>query len=756
MFNQNSTDTARKSSTFLDLAMKIILARFNPSGGCLAAERWQSKKTGKGGFSFICSNKWKPGCTLKGSPGACDTCTHKNPVPVNVDILRKHLEGNGQFGIYPALPGGMVHFVVCDVDGHRPGQNAAADVRAIMVAAADMGVSIMVFLSQSGTGYHVYLFFSEPTPYNKARGLLQAILDRCQGMTAIDCIKPSSSDAGTGGGLIALPFSGEAFKLRGSTIPLDENLNPVADTLEDSVDWFDREVDAITPERLNELITEHGIKVDAITITSTACASRGHAGELEGIFQCRFMQEQFRDGAGTLPEPLWYDGVSNLCREPGGVSLTHEICKSHPGYTRAETDAKILQALNASGPTGCAKIKEHGGICGGCTLDVTAPVALINPWAAKREGEPTTAPMAPLTPTETQVCTRLKSEPPAAEFVMTCRGYPFLRKGIVSLIVASGGTGKTFFMLRLAAMMAKGTRWGCFEAEKPLKVLFLGAEDDQNELDRRLWAIGNGFFHENLHAASVVGKIGTLMKLDGANPIRSEWFEWLRATIKAHMPLDALMLDPISRIYGLNENDNSHATSFVKALESLSIEFDINIAASHHANKMSVGQSKVNQGMIRGASGFVDGARHAIGLIDVSADDIAKYSIEDPQQYFKMDTAKANNSAKMTAPVFFKKNQDTGIPEYVNLHTDKIAGMAEGFYQAFVEYGQIVTEKKLLRGEPKELFDLVKGNVNRITISKDIKPILSHLAESGALIQTAVEKNGKVSRTYAADWAKDA
>lgn len=363
------------------------------------------------------------------------------------------------------------------------------------------------------------------------------------------------------------------------------------------------------------------------------------------------------------------------------------------------------------------------------------------------------AKMAPLTPSETQVRSRLITEPTPAEFIMTCRGYPFLRKGIVSMIVASGGMGKTFFMLRLAAMMAAGGRWGCFEAPKPLRTLFIGAEDDQDELDRRLWTIGNGHFHENLHAASVVGKVGFLMKKDGMNPARSEWYEWLRKTVDAHMPLDILFLDPLIRLYGLDENSNSDAGAFITTLESLSQEFDgLNVKMSHHVNKNAALKTRASQGDSRGAAAFVDCVRHLTVLTDVSDDDIKTYSIEDPQQFFKLDVPKSNNSAKLTAPVFFKKDQYTGIPEYINLSADKIAGMADGFYRAFSEYGQTVSEKKLLRGEPKELFDSVKGNILKITISKDMGPILSYLLEKGMLTQSTIDKNGKPSRTYSADW----
>ncbi|MBI5593297.1 MAG: AAA family ATPase [Deltaproteobacteria bacterium] len=245
--------------------------------------------------------------------------------------------------------------------------------------------------------------------------------------------------------------------------------------------------------------------------------------------------------------------------------------------------------------------------------------------------------LPPLTPGDTKIKGRLLSEPPPAEFIMSCRGYPFMKKGIVSLLVSAGGLGKTYLMLCLAMLLARGGRWGCFEAEKPLKTLVLCAEDDQEEVDRRLWTIGNGIFPENLHVASIAGKIGPLMKLDGENPVRSEYYTWLKDTIEAHKPLDVLFLDPLSRLYGLTENRNEHATAFITALESLTIGYGMNIMTSHHANKVSADQAKAKQGMARGASGFIDGCRLALGLTEISDDDATNYGIEGREQYFKLD-----------------------------------------------------------------------------------------------------------------------
>ena len=101
---------------------------------------------------------------------------------------------------------------------------------------------------------------------------------------------------------------------------------------------------------------------------------------------------------------------------------------------------------------------------------------------------------APLTPAQTRVSDRLKSEPPPAEFIVNIFGRPFLKKGIVSSIVGSGGIGKSYFANQFIYMMASGGSWGPFSAPKKLNTLYLSGEDDGDDLDRRAWPIGNGDF----------------------------------------------------------------------------------------------------------------------------------------------------------------------------------------------------------------------------------------------------------------------
>lgn len=137
-----------------------------------------------------------------------------------------------------------------------------------------------------------------------------------------------------------------------------------------------------------EMYEEKGMETPSSTV-----APPDRLGMFETLFErCRFL-EHCRTDAARLPEPEWYAAISNLVRFPGCVSLIHELSRPYQGYTKGETEAKILQALDASGPTGCDAIRKHfdcGRRCG-----VRSPAGLLrvtpvpedtgNPFAAKDE-----------------------------------------------------------------------------------------------------------------------------------------------------------------------------------------------------------------------------------------------------------------------------------------------------------------------------------------------------------------------------------
>lgn len=78
---------------------------------------------------------------------------------------------------------------------------------------------------------------------------------------------------------------------------------------------------------------------------------------------CRFLS-----WAQTEPEkvsePEWYAAVSITSRFPEGRKFTHKMSEGHPGYSYHETELKIDQSIQSSGPRKCSNVNQiSGGKC---------------------------------------------------------------------------------------------------------------------------------------------------------------------------------------------------------------------------------------------------------------------------------------------------------------------------------------------------------------------------------------------------------
>ncbi len=98
---------------------------------------------------------------------------------------------------------------------------------------------------------------------------------------------------------------------------------------------------------------------------------------------CTWLQHCHEDRE-TLPEPEWYAALSIVGRsargDADGRRLAHEMSLGGRGYTPAETDAKLDQALRAAGARTCAHIAGELGAeadhCGACPHRIKSPIVL--------------------------------------------------------------------------------------------------------------------------------------------------------------------------------------------------------------------------------------------------------------------------------------------------------------------------------------------------------------------------------------------
>jgi RecA-family ATPase len=256
----------------------------------------------------------------------------------------------------------------------------------------------------------------------------------------------------------------------------------------------------------------------------------------------------------------------------------------------------------------------------------------------------------------------LDTDPPAREWLVTDR----LPRGVVGVLAAAGGTGKSMATLQLAISVCTGLPWLEMPIDKTGAVLMFSAEDDRDEIHRRLRAV-LGVYSDNvdpfntdafkahkaaiaqrLHVFDRVGKDNRLTaKLNGEIQ-RTAFVRWVVEAAQKVPDVALIVLDPLARFDGGDPNDNADSTRLIECAEQIRKATGATILLPHHVNKGSLKDPGSGQEAVRGGSGLVDGARWVGLLAGLRADQAKKeYGIDPEQagQYVRFTTPKANYSA---------------------------------------------------------------------------------------------------------------
>ena len=134
--------------------------------------RFESHRTGRGGYAPACANEWARGLCDKPRV-KCADCPNRRLLPVTDEVVRWHLsgkDGRGRdfvMGVYPMLPDESCHFLAMDFDG----QNWQDDATAVLRVCQNWSLPAALERSRSGNGAHLWLFFAEAMSARLARNL---------------------------------------------------------------------------------------------------------------------------------------------------------------------------------------------------------------------------------------------------------------------------------------------------------------------------------------------------------------------------------------------------------------------------------------------------------------------------------------------------------------------------------------------------------------------------------------------------------
>lgn len=376
------------------------------------AEYWESSK-GKG-FSPACANKWSPNiCALSREnnlTGGCKKCAHTSHVPLSHNVIKGHLLGQTtRIGIYPLLAeapdlsgkviSNAAFWIAIDFDDHSGTKNPHKDVQTFVQICLLYGIPVHVEISNSGAGYHVWVFFLQATPARLARHAVYALLEKAglvgaEENNSLDRSFPNQDELSGKklGNLIAAPLYGPNMQLNRTAFIDPYNwklfdqrfqwsyISQIADHIRQGiVGQFVTDIPA-----LQHVLDELGEPETLKTKAKKERTKRGGTSTTAPISSCQIVLDRCvfmkhcEANAATIPEPLWRDMISNLCRFPDGSVNIHRLSALDAvRYDQQSTDSKIEHLAASSGPITCETIRADGFFgcpSGGCC--VNAPAAL--------------------------------------------------------------------------------------------------------------------------------------------------------------------------------------------------------------------------------------------------------------------------------------------------------------------------------------------------------------------------------------------
>jgi hypothetical protein len=259
-------------------------------------------------------------------------------------------------------------------------------------------------------------------------------------------------------------------------------------------------------------------------------------------------------------------------------------------------------------------------LMGSTALDQSASVPISSPWDEAVEAIP------------------------AREWIV--RGL-LIRKHI-SILVAPGGSGKSLLSAQLAIALALGLPWGGWTPLKAEKVLLINAEDDGDEMRRRIHAacrvmgvnprdlVGRLFLADD--PRSIVVAKTSKEKVVLATPLADA----IKKTV-TEQGIGVIFVDPFAETFEGDENSNSEVKWAAAIWRAVARDCHCGVMLVHHTPKYAKGMAG-DADAARGAGALVNSARIVSTLFTMTEEEARLFDLkaDEAHRYVRFDDAKAN------------------------------------------------------------------------------------------------------------------
>lgn len=346
----------------------------------------------------------------------------------------------------------------------------------------------------------------------------------------------------------------------------------------------------------------------------------------------------------------------------------------------------------------------------------------------------------------------LTEEPPELKYIFK----DLLVCGIVAGLMSQGGTGKSYLELYWAISCTTGqTIFKSFVPSKPMKVMVLFGEDDENIVWRRFrWiladlekqgiSIDRDLLIKNLYCGC--GISAPLMELDGANPQITSTYMWLRREVKRFQP-GLIIIDPKAQFFGLEENSNDYNTQWVNSLKNLTRINDATILFSHHVTKLDAKSLEATAS--RGGSALTDNCRWVANMRLMDKIKATSFGIDNSSKYVEFKVSKNNYAELMQDPLYFKKGEN-GLLKLADLKAHKIVDITN-ILKGILRQDKFKLTVDQLANRPtgKEVRERIKAEVGYKIDAKEIERAINNGINEGVFeLAIRVKPGGKGQAGY--------
>ncbi|MEM7473236.1 MAG: AAA family ATPase [Pseudomonadota bacterium] len=169
----------------------------------------------------------------------------------------------------------------------------------------------------------------------------------------------------------------------------------------------------------------------------------------------------------------------------------------------------------------------------------------------------------------------------------------------VTLFSGDGGTGKSLLAYQLAAGVCTGRGW-IGKATAQGRVIYMSAEDDDDELHRRLDDIlrADGRNYEDVEGLTLRSLAGedALLAIDGqVSLLQSELFNELDKRAADEAPT-LIVIDTLADVYPANENDRAKVRQFIGILRGLALKRNCAVLLLGHPSLTGLGNGTGTSG----------------------------------------------------------------------------------------------------------------------------------------------------------------